>query len=56
VIAGDDENGVHTAEFITPTAMRHNSTAPPAPGPPPQISVSELETRIGITIAEYHAA
>jgi hypothetical protein len=27
-----DENGGHTAEFITPTGARHRSTAPPLPG------------------------
>jgi hypothetical protein len=27
-----DENGCHTAEFITPTGARHRSTAPPLPG------------------------
>jgi hypothetical protein len=35
--------------------MRYRSTAPPAPGPL-QIDVSELETRIGVTLAERHAA
>jgi hypothetical protein len=56
VVAGGDENGVHTAEFVTPTGSTYRSTAPPAPGPAPQIWVSELETRIGIAIAEQHAA
>jgi hypothetical protein len=51
-----DENGVHTTEFVTPTGARYRSTAPPAPGPPPQIWVSELETRISIAIADLHAA
>ena len=54
VCAGDDENGVHTAEFTTPTGMRHHSTAPPPPGPPP-IMVSEIETRIGIALAQHAA-
>ena len=27
------ENGVHTAEFVTPTGHHYRSTAPPAPGP-----------------------
>ena len=53
VTAGDDENGVHTAEFVTPTGHHYRSTAPRAPGPI-QVQVSEVETRIGIAIA--HAA
>jgi len=27
-----EDNGIHTAEFITPTGARYTSTAPPAPG------------------------
>ena len=50
VTAGDDENGVHTAEFVTPTGHHYHSTAPPAPGPI-LVHVSEIETRIGIAIA-----
>jgi hypothetical protein len=53
-VCAGNENGVHTAEFTTPTGMRHHSTAPPPPGRPP-IAVSETETRIGIAIA-HHAA
>jgi hypothetical protein len=54
VTTGDD-NGVHTAEFVTPTGARYRSTAPPLPGPP-VIAVSEVEARIGIAIADLHAA
>ena len=32
VTAGSGENGVHTAEFTTPTRHRYRSTAPPLPG------------------------
>jgi hypothetical protein len=49
------ENGSHTAEFVTPTRHRYRSTAPPTPGPPP-ITVSELECRVGIALADLHAA
>ena len=49
------ENGVHTAEFVTPTGAHYRSTAPPLPGVRP-IEVSELEVRIGIAIAEQDAA
>ena len=55
VTAGSDENGVHTAEFTTPTRHRYRSTAPPLPGLP-DIEVTELEFRIGIAIAEQDAA
>jgi hypothetical protein len=34
---------------------RYRSAAPPLPGPP-AIAVSEIETRIGIAIANLHAA
>ncbi len=50
-----DESGCHTAEFITPTGMHYHSTAPPSPGPL-EIEVSEVETRIVITLTELHAA
>jgi hypothetical protein len=53
-VCAGDENGVHTAEFTTPTGMRHHSTAPPPPGPP-LIAVSEIDTRIGIAIAQHAA-
>ncbi len=55
VTAGDDENGVHTAEFATPTGKHYRSTAPPLPGPA-LVEISELVTRIGIAIAGQDAA
>jgi Domain of unknown function (DUF222) len=55
VTAMMDEMGRHTAEFTTPTGMHYRSTAPPTPGPL-QIDVSELEIRIGVALAERHAA
>jgi hypothetical protein len=50
-----DENGVHTAEFVTPTGARYRSTAPPLPGAP-LITISEVEVRIGVALADLHAA
>jgi hypothetical protein len=47
-----DETGAHTAEFTTPTQHRYRSTAPPTPGQP-TIEITELETTIGIALAEY---
>ena len=55
VTAGSGENGVHTAEFTTPTRHRYRSTAPPVPGLS-DVEVTELEIRIGIAIAEQDAA
>jgi hypothetical protein len=50
-----DENGVHTAEFVTPTGAAYHSTAPPLPGAP-LITVSEVEINIGVALADLHAA
>ncbi|GBE66017.1 HNH endonuclease [Mycobacterium sp. MFM001] len=50
-----DETGWHTAEFITPTGAHYHSTAPPLPGPL-WVTVSEVETRIGIALTALHAA
>ena len=54
-VTTSDESGVHTAEFVTPTGARYRSTAPPLPGLP-AIVVSEVEARIGIALADLHAA
>ncbi|AGB23764.1 hypothetical protein Mycsm_03467 [Mycobacterium sp. JS623] len=54
-VTADDENGTHTAEFITPTGARYRSTAPPLPGAP-LVAISEVEVRIAIDLADLHAA
>jgi hypothetical protein len=54
-VAAGDENGVHTAEFVTPAGARYRSIAPPLPGAP-WIAVSEVEIRIGVALADLHAA
>ena len=33
-VSPSEENGVHTAEFVTPTGAHYRSTAPPLPGSP----------------------
>ncbi|MDY6995150.1 MAG: DUF222 domain-containing protein [Actinomycetota bacterium] len=48
-------DGVHTAEFRTPTGATYRSTAPPLPGPP-VMHMAEVEARITITLADPHAA
>ena len=55
VAATIDETGRHTAEFTTPTGTHYHSGAPPPPGPL-EIFVSEVEARIGVALAELHAA
>jgi hypothetical protein len=55
VSAGSDENGTHTADFVTPTGHRYRSTAPPAPGSI-QVHVSEVELKIGIALVDRDAA
>jgi hypothetical protein len=52
VTTNTDQNHTHTADFTTPTGHTYRSTAPPAA---PDIDISELETRIGITIARHAA-
>jgi hypothetical protein len=54
-VTAADEKGVHTAEFVTPTGARYRSTAPKLPGAP-LITVSEVEIRIGVALADLHAA
>jgi hypothetical protein len=52
---GADDAGRHVADFCTPTGAHYHATAPPLPRPA-VASVSEIETRIDIAIAELHAA
>jgi hypothetical protein len=54
-VTAGEVNGTHTAEFVTPTGARYQSTAPPLPGAP-LIAVSEVEVKIGIALADLHAA
>jgi hypothetical protein len=54
-VCAGDENGIHTAEFATPSGARYRSIAPPAPGPM-LVEVTEIEVSVGIAIAEQDAA
>jgi hypothetical protein len=54
-VSAGEENGTHTAEFVTPTGARYRSTAPPLPGAP-LITVSELEVRVSVALEDLHAA
>jgi hypothetical protein len=54
VVTTQDENGLHTAELVTPTGARHRSTAPPLPGEP-TADLSEMELHISIDLAKFAA-
>jgi len=54
-VTAGTENGVHTAEFVTPTDHRYWSTAPPAPGRI-RVHLSEVEVNIGIALVDSDAA
>src|SRR6516165_8462022 len=47
-----DETHTHTDEFTTPTGKTYRSGPPPRA---PTITVSELEVRVGITLAKHAA-
>lgn len=49
------ENGVHTAQFETPTGVRYRSTAPPPPGPV-ECYESVTELQVAIEFARCAAA
>jgi hypothetical protein len=47
-----DKNHTHTAEFTTPTGRRYRSGAPPRG---PEITISDIEVRVGIALARHAA-
>ena len=50
-----EADGVHTAEFRTPTGAVYRSTAPPLPGPPVR-RVSVIEGGISVDLVTFDAA
>ncbi|MCV7202176.1 DUF222 domain-containing protein [Mycolicibacterium peregrinum] len=54
-VTTSDENGVHTAQFETPTGLRYRSTAPPPPGPV-ECYESVTELQVAIEFARCAAA
>lgn len=50
-----DADGVHTAEFRTPTGAVYRSTAPPLPGPPIR-TVSVIECGLSVDMVRFDAA
>lgn len=55
VSASVDENGRHTAEFITPTGAHYHSTAPPMPGTP-KIPMTAAEVYLNGELLQVIAA
>lgn len=51
-----DDDGLHTAEFTTPTGRSHRSTAPPVLGDLVPVKASGIEIRLGDHLAWNHAA
>jgi len=51
-----DGDGLHTAEFTTPTGKSHRSTAPPVLGELVPVKASGIEIRLGDHLAWHHAA
>lgn len=54
-VVTSDRDGVHSAEFTTPTGATYRSTAPPLPGPPVR-SVSMIEGRLSVDLVTFDAA
>jgi hypothetical protein len=54
----DTRSARHRAEFTTPTGAHYHSTAPPLPGRPARLDISEAEVTIAVTLSERdrHAA
>ncbi|MCV7283638.1 DUF222 domain-containing protein [Mycolicibacterium flavescens] len=50
-----ERDGVHEAEFTTPTRATYRSTAPPVAGPPVR-TISRLEGRLSIDLITFDAA
>lgn len=54
-VTTEDDDGLHAAEFVTPTGAVYRSTAPPLPGPPVR-KLSVLEGRLSIDLVRFDAA
>lgn len=54
-VTTSDEEGLHTAEFVTPTGARYRSTAAPPPGPV-ECYESVIELQVAIEFARCAAA
>ncbi|OBB44670.1 DUF222 domain-containing protein [Mycobacterium sp. 852002-51961_SCH5331710] len=54
-VTTSERDGVHSAEFTTPTGATYRSTAPPLPGPPVR-AVSMIEGRLSVDLITFDAA
>lgn len=54
-VSTQDIDGVHTAEYTTPTGAVYQSTAPPLPGPPVR-TISIVEGQFSIDLVTFDAA
>jgi hypothetical protein len=52
IVTAEDDTGTHTADFHTPTGAHYRSTAPPRA---PTMTISELEVRVCIALAQHAA-
>ncbi len=53
-VTTSERDGVHSAEFATPTGATYRSTAPPLPGPSRAVSV--IEGRLSVDLITFDAA
>ncbi|OBC04646.1 HNH endonuclease [Mycobacterium sp. 852013-50091_SCH5140682] len=54
-VTTQETDGIHTAEYTTPTGAVYQSTAPPLPGPPVR-TVSIIEGQLSIDLVTFDAA
>lgn len=54
-VTTSQRDGIHGAEFTTPTGATYRSTAPPLPGPPVR-AVSMIEGRLSVDLITFDAA
>ena len=55
-VSTSETDGVHTADFTTPTGAVYRSAAPPLPGPPVRRRLSLLEGRLSVDLVTFEAA
>ncbi len=54
-VTTSEQDGTHTADFVTPTGATYRSTAPPLPGIPVRQKVSVMEGRLSIDLVTFDA-
>ncbi|PND57400.1 HNH endonuclease [Mycobacterium sp. ENV421] len=51
-----ERDGMHQADFTTPTGATHRSIAPPLPGPPIRKRLSIIESQLSVDLVTFDAA